>query len=291
MSNVKRGPVFRLKIEIKRRALVLVRSPSSSRRVLPDYLVIGAQRAGTTFLYSLLADHPYVVPPATKEVHWFDLNFWRPTSWYRAHFPLLSELYHATDRPEVRAITGEASSYYCFHPAVPERVARTLPHAKIIMLVRNPTERAISQYYHSVEHGFERLSLTDALAAEPERLAGQEDRLVSPRTRSLAHDRFSYMARGCYLDQLGRWRRWIPEERLLVMPSRDLFLDPQAAFDRICAFLGIPGHRLTELPPRNAVKRGTVAPADRAYLDRHFADHNTAFLAETGIDLTLPERA
>ena len=291
MSNVKRGLVFRLKIELKRRALVLVRSPSSSRRVLPDYLVIGAQRAGTTFLYSLLADHPYVVPPATKEVHWFDLNFWRPTSWYRAHFPLLSELYHITDRPEVRAITGEASSYYCFHPAVPERVARTLPHARIIMLVRNPTQRAISQYFHSVEHGFERLSLTDALAAEPERLAGQEDRLASPRTRSLAHDRFSYMARGRYLDQLGRWRRWIPKERLLVMPSRDLFLDPQAALDQICAFLGIPGHRLTELPPRNAVKRGTVAPADWAYLDRHFADHNAAFLAETGIDLTLPERA
>ena len=259
--------------------------------MLPDYLVIGAQRAGTTFLHLMLASHPCVVPPATKEVHWFDLNFRRPESWYRAHFPLLSELHRVTDRTGVRTITGEASSYYCFHPAVPERVARILPHARIIMLVRNPTERAISQYFHSVEHGFEKLSLSDALAAEPERLAGQEDLLADPNARSPAHDRFSYRARGRYLEQLERWRRWTPDDRLLVMPSRDLFRDPQAVFDRICAFLGIPEHRLTALPPRNAVTRGIVKSEDRAYLDRYFADHNAAFHAETGIDLTLPERA
>jgi hypothetical protein len=290
MSRIKRGLVFRLRIELKRRAFVLARLPSSSRRVLPDYLVIGAQRSGTTFLYSLLGNHPCVVPPVTKEVHWLDLNFWRSTSWYRAHFPLGSELDRIADQTGTRAITGEASSYYCFHPAVPERVARSLPRARIIMLVRNPSERAISHYFHSVEHGFEKLSLADALAAEPERLAGQEDQLGRPRARSLAHQRFSYMARGRYLDQLGSWRRWIPEERLLVIPSRDLFLAPQASFDRICTFLGIPGTRLSELPPRNAVERGVVPPADRAYLDRHFAEHNSAFLAKTGIDLTLPER-
>jgi hypothetical protein len=75
------------------------------------------------------------------------------------------------------------------------------------------------------------------------------------------------------------------------MPSRDLFRDPQAAFDRICTFLGIPEHRLTVLPPRNAVTRGIVTSEDRANLDRYFADHNAAFLAETGIDLSVPERA
>lgn len=214
-----------------------------------------------------------------------------PWSWYRAHFPLLAELNRVTDRTETRAITGEAPSYYCFHPAVPERVAQILHHAKIIMLVRNPTERAISQHFHSVEHGFEKLSLTDALAAEPERLAGQEDLLGNPNAHSPAHDRFSYRARGRYLEQLERWRRWTPDDRLLVVPSRDLFRDPQSAFDRICAFLGIPEHRLTALPPRNAVTKGTVTPEARACLDRYFAGHNAAFLAETGIDLTLPERA
>src|SRR5919108_6081357 len=99
--------------------LVPLRTLDAGRRSLPDFVILGAQRAGSTTLYRALIAHPQVRRALLKEVHFFDLNYHRGLRWYRAHFP-----YRSPGR-----ITGEASPYYLYHPHAPKRVARDLPDA------------------------------------------------------------------------------------------------------------------------------------------------------------------
>ena len=96
-------------------------------RTLPDFLIIGAQKSGTTFLYQLLVQHPHVKPAFVKEVHYFDLEYRKGVNWYRSHFPLQM-------RNSREYITGEASPYYLFHPHAPRRASAVVPDAKLVVL-------------------------------------------------------------------------------------------------------------------------------------------------------------
>ena len=121
----------------------LYRGTTNWIRLLPDFIIIGTQRGGTTSLYSYLASHPSVGPASTKEVHFFDNKYTKGLAWYRAHFPSAIEKYYAEHIQKRKFITGESSPYYLFHPHVPKRVAKDVPHAKFIVLLRNPVDRAI----------------------------------------------------------------------------------------------------------------------------------------------------
>src|SRR5437879_9845243 len=133
----------------------LYRGTTNWIRLLPDFIIIGTQRGGTTSLYSYLASHPSVGPASTKEVHFFDNKYTKGLAWYRAHFPSAIEKYYAEHIQKRKFITGESSPYYLFHPHVPKRVAKDVPHAKFIVLLRNPVDRAYSQYNHAVDGGRE----------------------------------------------------------------------------------------------------------------------------------------
>src|SRR5215470_750369 len=137
-----------------RSARFAARRATASARALPDFLIIGAQKAGTTSLYAYLTAHRDVRPAGRKEVHYFDLGFTAGAElgegWYRSMFPLRARLAldgRRTGRP-VR--TGEASPYYLFHPAAPQRAAALVPEARLLVLVRDPVERAWSHYRHEV---------------------------------------------------------------------------------------------------------------------------------------------
>jgi hypothetical protein len=137
-------------------------------RCLPDFLIIGAQKSGTTSLYRWLERHANVVTGPWKECSFFDAER-RTTAGYRACFPLRRtrrQVEVATGGP-VRV--GEATPYYLFQPDVPRRVAALLPDARLIALLRDPVERAYSHYRHNVALGIETLSFEDAIDAEPER--------------------------------------------------------------------------------------------------------------------------
>ena len=124
---------------------------------LPDFLGLGVQKGGTTSLHCLLEQHPQVFLPSVKEVHYFSLNFASGEAWYRSQF--------ASAEPEQRC--GEITPYYLFHPQAAARVREALPQAKLIVLLRDPVERTLSQYFHSRRHGFEPLGLEAALDATP----------------------------------------------------------------------------------------------------------------------------
>ena len=234
-------------------------------RPLPDFLVLGAQKAGTTALYAYLRWHPGITGPSWKEVSFFDRHWWRGVGWYRGQFPLRSG----------GLIVGEASPSYLFHPLAPERARTLVPDARLIVLVRNPVDRAYSQYQHEVALGREPLSFEDALAAEDERMRGEVDRLVAdPRAFSRAWWDHTYVARGRYAEQLERWLRVFPREQLLVVATEELGAAPGETYAASLGFLGSAPYTLAQYPRVFDRDYAPMAPGTRAALTATFAEPN-----------------
>lgn len=206
---------------------------TADMRALPSFLIIGAQRAGTTSLYRYITQHPDAksVRLGGKGVHWFDMHRTKDRRWYRSHFPR---------QGGSSFITGEGSPYYMFHPTALDRIAEELPDVRLIAILRDPVIRAHSHWAHETARGFETLSFAAAIDAEEKRLAGEEDRIVSdPAYVSFEHQHHSYVARGMYADQLDRIHTLFPANRVLVISSADLFERPAEAYSRTLSFLGL----------------------------------------------------
>ena len=261
---------------------------TSGLRMLPDFIVIGTQRGGTTSLYRYLAAHPGVAPTlVSKGVHYFDVQNDRSEAWYRGHFPPTA--YRAWRRRVARQplITGEASPYYLFHPAVPERVAAMLPDVKLIAMLRDPVKRAFSHYHHEFEGGFETLpTFEEAIDAEPGRLEGEAERLLAdPGYVSFAHQHHSYLARGHYAEQLEAWFAHIPRERFLIFTSEEFYRDTATVYGTVQDFLGLPHHPLAEFKTYNAHSYAPMDPATNGRLREHFREPDRALCELLGRDL------
>jgi hypothetical protein len=248
---------------------------TSESRPLPEYLIVGAQRSGTSSLYHYLTGHPAVVRALTKEIRFFDVNYANGTSWYRSHFPSARYRAAVKQRSGLEVVTGEASPDYLFHPLVPDRVAPLLPAAKVIVVLRNPVDRAHSHYWHQVRRGFEPLSFDDAIDREADRLRGEFERVVEdPAYVSFERHHHSYLARGIYVEQIGWWLRRFPREQLMVIRSEDLFTDAGSVAKRLLEFLGLPPRDLGRFPQDNAFSQAGMDAATRARLVEYFRPHN-----------------
>ena len=204
---------------------------TSDKRPLPDFLIIGTQKGGTTSLYEYLKAHPALQSNITaKEVHFFDEQYDKGLAWYRSNFP----------KKKNGILYYEASPYYIFHPLAPQRIAHDLPNVKVIALLRNPIDRAYSSYQHQVRAGRESLSFEEAVNREAERLEGEEEKIIAdPNYLSFNHRKFSYVARGKYIDQLKNWERHVRKNQMLILESEAFWRDPDNTFREIFAFLGV----------------------------------------------------
>jgi sulfotransferase family protein len=270
-----------------RTAAKAVGDVTADQRVLPDFLVVGAQRAGTTTLYHHLVQHPQILGAvADKEVHHFDLRDAEGLRAYRAAFPRRGTVQRAARRAGARIVVGEATPYYLFHPAVPARVRAALPDVRLVAVLRDPVSRAWSHHGHEVDLGYEDLPFEAALDREEERLAGEEQRLLAdPRAESFAHQHFSYVARGRYIEQLERWWHAFPREQLLLLRSEDLHRDPAETLRSIERHLGVGAWSPPVWRTINASAGGrSMAPGTRERLQATFAPWNERLRAATGID-------
>ena len=271
-----------------KRASLLFTVPTYGVRSMPDFMIIGGQRCGTTSLYRYLAQHPAVAPAIlNKGLHYFDTNFGRGKIWYRGHFP--SDPYKAFIRRRrglPRVITGEGSPYYVFHPLAPTRIEAAVPEVRAILVLRDPVSRAYSQYQHEVARGFETLSFEEALEREEERLDGEEQRMLDdPQYYSFSHQHHSYVARGRYLEQIQRWLDHFPRERLLILEARELFTDPDVAYRTVQRFLELDEFSLDSYGKLNAHSYSSMSDHARAFLEARFEEPNRALGAFLGRDL------
>lgn len=276
-----RAPIRRLRAAapepVKRAVLPVKRAfwtSTSPMRLLPRFLIIGAQKAGTSSLYEYLTALPSVPRAVDKEVHYFDLNFERGPAWYRSHF--VSRPNAATRRRVhgLELFPCEASPYYLFHPHAPARVRELLPDVRLVVLLRDPVDRAVSHYHHEVAHGRETLPLPEAMDLEEQRLAGEAARLADPAYVSFHHRHHSYLSRGRYAEQIERWLVEFDRERLLILDSARFFAAPQATVQRVCAFVGAPHEPVPAEEAWGARRYAGLDPELEQRLRSHFAPHN-----------------
>ena len=196
---------------------------------IPELVVIGAQKSGTTTLHNMLSQHPDLWGNQRKELHYFNYNAFRGENWYRSFFPPRNARKYFDVTPD----------YIC-HPYAAERMSALLPDAKLIVLLREPSSRALSQYWMEYMRGEEDLDIEAAFAAEADRLSRYPvERLRRKRAFSKAHFRNGYFWRGLYAEQLERFYAHFDPSQILVLKSEDFNSDPLFVFERICDFAEI----------------------------------------------------
>lgn len=245
------------------------RIPTARWRSLPDFIVIGAQKAGTTSLFRFLTALPQVARPFGQEPVFFshEIKFARGTDEYRASFPLNARLNHR--------ITGEASGEYLYYPDAPERIGKLVPHVRLIAVLRNPVDRTISQYFHNVKLGLEELSLEEAIQRE---LTWQRE---SNPVTGPPHRRFgvlgggrAYLGRSMYAQHLSRWFDRFDGSQILIVEAESLFEDPAATTATVCDFLELPRPENQKYSRHNAGLRSSVDSDLSAWLNSTFSAPN-----------------
>ncbi len=256
-----------------RYSVFLYRQAANRFRALPHFIILGAQKSGTTSLFSYLSQHPQIFPSLTKEVHFFDGglnphvdNYVKGIRWYRAHFPYNSSLCNG-------CITGEASPLYLYNPLAPGRIFNLLPDVKLIAILRNPTERAISHYYHVKRLNMEPLPIMEAFQEEDSRL---RPAMREMNYKSIEYMYYSYKMRGLYRQQIDRYLQHFDMNQLLILDSETFFSDPATTLKRVFDFLGVDGKfQVRDLKPKNVGSNKTkVSSRVYEYLNAYFSPHN-----------------
>lgn len=244
-------------------------------RPLPDFMIIGAQKCGTSSLFHYLSSAPDVERSARKELRYFSTRWARGILWYRSHFSLRARL--------PGRITGEASPNYLFHPAAPQRAAQAVPDARLIVLLRDPVDRAYSHYWHSRRRGVEDLGFAAALKAESSRLAHAD-----PNDQASSYYRHSYLARGRYVEQLVRWLELFAANQIVVVQSERLFEHPTRVTQDICSFLRVRApERSVDDEAKNPGRYGSpLDPVLRRSLSRYFQPYNERLYELPCVDFT-----
>ena len=268
------------------RSLEAYRVTTSPLRLLPEFLIIGVQKGGTSSLYKYLEEHPCVAPALVKEVHFFDNKtrdhkYGKGMPWYRSHFAYSAHRTYHNLVHHQQLITGEASPDYIFDPFAPKRVASLLPQAKLILMLRNPVDRTYSHYLHNVRAFWdpkrEPLSFEEAIAIEETRLKGEIEKLQQDDSYfSYNYMHYTYLRRGIYADQLERWFEFFPREQILILKSEDFFADPGLIFKQVLEFLDLPTFELSEYISFNARTQNSldIPPEIKAWLVDYFRPHN-----------------
>jgi hypothetical protein len=286
--------LVRVAKETGRRAFRLAGSATAPFRPLPDFLIIGTKRGGTTSLYYDILKLPQVItlfpsarylPKAneTKGVHFFDSNYSRGERWYRSFMPSTFARRTAERRVGKNVIVGEASPYYLFHPLAAERAAAMVPGARLIVLLRDPVMRTYSHWKERRRSDAEPLDFADALRAEPDRLLGEERRLRNdPSYYSYAHEQQSYVAQSRYVHSLRRWADLFGMDRILVVASEEYYSTPAAVLQKIADFLGIDSVPVADAAHLNAAGGDGIDPPTREHLAALFAGDNAQLEALIG---------
>ena len=259
-AKKKKQEIFRLRQELQAAQL----GTEAELGALPDFVVIGAPKCGTTFFYHLLSKHPYVQPAAFKEVHFFDLLYEEGVEWYRQCF-LPPE-----QKDGRKTITGDGTPSYLFHPQAPERMAEVIPEARLIALLRNPVDRSYSAYHHRARHKDEIETFEESVRA------------------SLDAPNQGFLSQSIYVDHLLRWRRFFSEEQLLILKSEDFSEDTLGTLKRALDFLDLPDWEPEAADLGDRVNKGKysegMSPEIRKRLEEFFEPHNQRLYEYLGVD-------
>lgn len=229
----------------------------------PDFLVIGTQKGGTTSLYYYLTQHPQIVPSLVKEIEFWSHKHQRGLNWYLSHF-----------LPQLKKgdfITGEATPSYLDHADAAESIYQSFPEIKLIILLRDPVDRAISHYYQWFSLRWESQSLQEAIHRE-----------INQHRESVWNQPNSYLARGVYIEFIKKWLSIFPREQVLILSSENFYKNPAEVLTQVFYFLGLPSYLLPEYKPYNARSYPAVDSETETLLVNYFKPYNQALQTYLG---------
>lgn len=239
--------------------------PERDSDVKPDFIIIGGMKCGTTSLYEYITQHPQVLPGLEKEANFFDHRFHKGLDWYLSHFPPIPK--------GTKFLTGEASPGYINYFKAAARIFSFLPNAKLILLLRNPVDRAISEYHHMVNWAaVEGRPIEEAMLAEMERLKQIDDPSLVDET--YWNTQSTYLLKGLYIRFIEKWRLLFPKEQLLVLKSEDLYTNTGSTVKQVFDFLGLPDYQLESYKNYNPGSYNSARTSVQNMLYEYFAPYN-----------------
>jgi len=266
------------------------RVKTNKDRIKPTFIIIGAVRSGTTSLYEYLENHPNVLPPIKKETAFFNYAYHENPKWYRMYFPSIYEKIDYHQSYEKFFISGEATPAYLIDPRVPSRISKILPDIKLIILLRNPIDRALSHFHHNVLTGIEKLSFEQSIKSERDRINSSFEKIKKEqssynensisyflrmlRFKPETYFKFSYLHTGHYFEHLKNWFNVFSKEQLMIIKSEDFFDQPKMVFRQVQEFLGLQYFELERYWHAWEIKYPPMDNDLREYLKKYFAPHN-----------------
>jgi hypothetical protein len=260
---------------------------SEATGALPDFIIVGAQKAGTTSLFRYLSGHPHVHPASRKEIGFFNNRLERNLSWYRGHFPSKFQKHYeqiALNRP---FLTGEADPAYILDPYAIEAIHDILPDVKIILLLRNPVDRSYSHYQHTRRLGLENLTFDQALECEDDRISIHLQKMMAGLPyKGMPIYHYGYIFTGMYGDQVETLFRIFPRKQVLILKTELFQLNTQGQFNRVLKFLGLQDFQLNLFTQHNKGSYQPLAPKTRRHLAELFTPQLTKIQQMLGDEFT-----
>ena len=248
--------------------------------MLPDFIVLGPGRCGTTSMVELyLRSNPDILPSKNKEIFYFDINFKKPLNWYKLFFPSVLTKFFRSLKGK-KTLTCEGTPNYFFHPYAPKNMKKILPNAKIILMLRNPVNRTISNYRIQVRKGKQKLSFEKALERESELYEKEYEKfLKSDELEKDVDTTISYLARSRYVEALERFLSYYDKKQILFINSDEYYKNPIQEYNRILSFLGLPSHepKITGkrgISPPGLYKDPEISQATKDSLKKYFEPYN-----------------
>lgn len=242
---------------------------TASSRVLPNFIIFGTVRSGTTSLYYDICEHPSVLPADYDEIGFFDSNYQLGTNWYRSMFPTRKKMDNIKNQTGF-AITGEDTPFYIWKNEVPERIFKLLPNVKLIAIFRNPVDRAYSNYNLSIRKKTEKLTFEEAIDDEIQDLEKYSFRKIIDRKRS-------YLSKGFYEKQINSWYKLFSREQIHILSLEDLHKHPQKTLSKIFRFLEIPEYNVKNLQKQKFYEYPNMKNETRKKLLEFYKPENKNF--------------
>ena len=244
---------------------------TSSIRILPSFIIVGAVRCGTTSLYYNICEHSSVLPASYDEIGYFDSNYELGINWYKSMFPTKFQ----KEKIELKTgicITGEDTPFYFWDKKAIKRIKQDIPKVKIIILMRNPIDRAYSNYHLGVRLGAESLTFEESIKKEMEHLM-KNNELENDNIEKFLQPR-SYIAKGLYYQQIKNWFNEFSKEQILVLSTENLAMKPHQTLKQIFNFLGLPNEQIQNIQNRKVGNYQKMDNGTREILKKIFQPHN-----------------
>tara|TARA_Y100000741_G_scaffold362325_1_gene347908 strand:- start:626 stop:1471 length:846 start_codon:yes stop_codon:yes gene_type:complete len=244
---------------------------TAKSRVLPDFLLIGAVRSGTTSLYYDICQHPSVHEAAYDEIGFFDDNFHLGEEWYRSLFPSKKKMFEIKQETG-RSITGEDTPFYIWNDIVIDRIFNMLPNVKLISILRNPVDRAYSNYQLGLREGTERRTFRDAIEDDMKFLDKKKQ-----EGYALTNDDYkkSYLAKGIYVEQLEKWFKVFRKEQFCIISTEDFSRKPDMTLKKIFNFLEITDYSIKKFEEKKKSKYNEMDDSLRIEVEEFFSEYNS----------------